>query len=87
MRPAQHGASTEFGAIIGSQDTGQAALVRQPVEHPGDGETPERPRRAMEQLEAHRTENLAQSLHTGPEDAQDVVHEPEQTPASKSKPF
>ena len=43
--------------------------------------------RAMEQLEAHRTENLAQSLHTGPEDAQDVVHEPEQTPASKSKPF
>ena len=42
--------------------------------------------RAMDQLEAHRSENLAQSLHTDSEDAQDVVHEPEQTPASKSNP-
>ena len=42
--------------------------------------------RAMAQFEAHRTENLAQSLHKGAEDAQDVVRTPEQTPASKSKP-
>ena len=42
--------------------------------------------RAMQQLEDHRAENLAQSLHTGSEDAQDVVREPEQTPAQKSKP-
>lgn len=43
--------------------------------------------RAMDKLEAHRTENLAQSLHTDSEDAQDGVHEPERTPASKSKPL
>ena len=43
--------------------------------------------RAMHQLEAHRTESLAQTLHTPSEDAQDVVQEPEQTPASKSKPI
>ncbi|MDA1094280.1 MAG: site-specific integrase [Acidobacteria bacterium] len=42
--------------------------------------------RAMDQLEAHRTENLAQSLHTDSEDAQDVVHESGHTPASKSNP-
>jgi hypothetical protein len=42
--------------------------------------------RAMDQLEAHRTGNLAQSLHTDSEDAQDVVRQPEQTPASKSNP-
>jgi len=42
--------------------------------------------RAMQQLEDHRTENLAQTLHTPSEETQDVVREPEQTPASKSKP-
>jgi hypothetical protein len=40
----------------------------------------------MHQLEAHRTENLAQTLHTDSEDAQDVVRGPEQTPATKSNP-
>jgi integrase len=43
--------------------------------------------RAMGQFETHRAGNLAQSLHTGSEDAQDVVRESEQTPAQKSKPF
>ena len=42
--------------------------------------------RVMDQFEAHRAENLAQTLHTGTEDAQAVVREPEQTPASKFKP-
>ena len=42
--------------------------------------------RVMDQFEAHRAENLAQSLHTPSEDAQDVVRESDHTPASKSKP-
>lgn len=42
--------------------------------------------RAIHQLEAHCSEDLAQTLHTESEDAQDVVRGPEQAPASKSNP-
>ena len=45
VRPGQHRAPTEFRSVVGPQDARQPPLVRQAVEHAGDGQAAERPPR------------------------------------------
>ncbi len=41
VRPGEHGATTEFGAVVRTQDLRQAAALRQVIEHAGNGEPAE----------------------------------------------